>query len=219
MRFRDQDLVLVAKESGRIRVPKIAAPTVAQHRAMVQRRLIDAAEEIMRSGEPEKLTAGAVTAAAGIARNSIYRYVDSVDDLRGLVLARHLPAWIDAVAAELEAVEAPTERIVVWVRANLQQAARTGHGWLMGLSRSITPSPCHREGDGRLPRRHARLDRPGVGGPRSGPDAAAGSCRADPWPAGGGIPAARLGMPVDVVVDLGEKAARGLVAGITGGNS
>jgi len=108
---------------------------------MVQRRLIDAAEEIMRSGEPEKLTAGAVTAAAGIARNSIYRYVDSVDDLRGLVLARHLPAWIDAVAAELEAVEAPTERIVVWVRANLQQAARTGHGWLMGLSRSITPSP------------------------------------------------------------------------------
>ena len=121
-------------------MPKIAAPTVAQHRAMVQRRLIDAAEEIMRSGEPEKLTAGAVTAAAGIARNSIYRYVDSVDDLRGLVLARHLPAWIDAVASELRTVEAPTERIVVWVRANLQQAARTGHGWLMGLSRSITPS-------------------------------------------------------------------------------
>ena len=26
------------------------------------------------------------------------------------------------------------------------------------------------------------------------------------------------GMPVDVVVDLGEKAARGLVAGITGGD-
>ena len=88
-------------------MPKIAAPTVAQHRAMVQRRLIDAAEEIMRSGEPQRLTAGAVTSAAGIARNSIYRYVDSVDDLRGLVLARHLPAWIDAVAAELEAVDDP----------------------------------------------------------------------------------------------------------------
>jgi len=111
--FRDEVLLLVAKESGRNRVPKIAAPTVAQHRAMVQRRLIDAAEEIMRSGEPEKLTAGAVTAAAGIARNSIYRYVDSVDDLRGLVLARHLPAWIDAVAAELEAVFGAARRHVL----------------------------------------------------------------------------------------------------------
>lgn len=47
--------------------------------------LIDSADRTLRSGR--KLTAAEVSSAAGIARNSIYRYVDSVDDLRGLVLA------------------------------------------------------------------------------------------------------------------------------------
>ena len=171
----------------------------------------------MRSGEPQRLTAGAVTSAAGIARNSIYRYVDSVDDLRGLVLARHLPAWIDAVAAELEAVDDPAERIVVWVRANLQQAARTGHGWLMGLSRSIAPSPATAKvmDDSHAVMRDAIAS---LGGPRQGPHAAADRRRTDPRSPGGWFPPADTGMPVDVVVDLGEKAARGLVAGITGGD-
>lgn len=116
-------------------MPKIDAPTVAEHRAAVQKRLVDAAEEILRSGQPENLTAAAVTQAAGIARNSIYRYVESVEDLHGLVLERYLPAWLEAVAAELATVEEPDQRIVVWVRANIQQAAHSGHGWLMGLGR------------------------------------------------------------------------------------
>lgn len=114
-------------------MPKIDAPTVAEHRAAVQKRLVDAAEEILRSREPAALTAAVVTQAAGIARNSIYRYVESVDDLHGMVLSRYLPAWLAAVGEELEAVEDPGERIVVWVRANLIQAATSGHGWLMGL--------------------------------------------------------------------------------------
>lgn len=116
-------------------MPKIDAPTVAEHRAAVEKRLVDAAEEILRSGQPEMLTAAAVTRAAGIARNSIYRYVESVDDLHGLVLERYLPDWLEAVGAELATVEEPDQRIVVWVRANIQQAAHSGHGWLMGLGR------------------------------------------------------------------------------------
>lgn len=121
-------------------MPKISAATVVEHRAQVQQRLIDAAEEILRAGESERLTAAVVSNAAGIARNSIYRYVDSVDDLLGMVLARHLPAWIDAVGAELATVTAPEDRIRVWLSANLTQAHRTGHGWLMGLGRNAAPS-------------------------------------------------------------------------------
>lgn len=200
-------------------MPKIAAPTVAQHRAMVQRRLVDAAEDIMRSGEPEKLTAGAVTSAAGIARNSIYRYVDSVDDLRGMVLARHLPAWIEAVSQELEEIEDPAERIVVWVRANLQQAARTGHGWLMGLSRSITPSPATAKV---MEAAHAVM--------RDAVAQAWGQLIADPvrMRSAAGLTRGLLeagfrqldsGMPVGLVVEVGESAARGLVAGIVGQGS
>lgn len=121
-------------------MPRISAPTVAEHRTMVQQQLVDAAESILRSGEPDALTASAVTHAVGIARNSIYRYVDSVDDLRGLVLARHLPAWLDAVEHELATIDDPVDRIAVWVRANVEQAARSGHGWLMNLGQTTAPS-------------------------------------------------------------------------------
>lgn len=115
-------------------MPKIAAPTVAEHRELVRETLVDAAERILRAGDP--LTAGVVSAAAGIARNSIYRYVDSVDDLRGMVLARYLPAWDKAVADALAAVDDPGDKVVAWVRANLEQAHMTGHGWLMDVSRA-----------------------------------------------------------------------------------
>lgn len=116
-------------------MPRITAPTVAEHRAQVQTRLVDAAEVILRTGS-EELTAGAVSTRAGIARNSIYRYVDSVDDLRGLVVERYLPAWQEAVTRAMDAAPSPRERIVVWVVANLTQAAVTGHAWLMAAART-----------------------------------------------------------------------------------
>jgi AcrR family transcriptional regulator len=119
-------------------VPKIDAPTVAEHRARVQARLVDAAEAILRASPPQRLTAGAVTSAAGIARNSIYRYVDSVDDLRTMVVDRYLPAWLDALDLAMRAAEKPPDRVVAWVGANLEQAAASGHGWLMGAARDRT---------------------------------------------------------------------------------
>ncbi|AQP49096.1 TetR family transcriptional regulator [Tessaracoccus aquimaris] len=120
-------------------MPKIAAATVAEHREQIRGALVDAAEQILRAGEP--LTAGVVSSAAGIARNSIYRYVDSVDDLRGMVLARYLPAWDRAVSDALAPLSDPGDRIVAWVRVNLEQADSTGHSWLMDISRGGgTPS-------------------------------------------------------------------------------
>ncbi len=119
-------------------MPKIAAATVAEHREHIRGALVDAAEQILRAGEP--LTAGVVSAAAGIARNSIYRYVDSVDDLRGMVLARYLPAWDEAVAQALAPLPDPGDRIVAWVKVNIRQADSTGHSWLMDISRGASSS-------------------------------------------------------------------------------
>jgi AcrR family transcriptional regulator len=120
-------------------MPKIAAATVAEHRQQVQERLIDAAERILQTEGAERLTAGAVTHAAGIARNSIYRYVDSVDDLRALVVARHLPAWMSAVTQAMAGATSPTDRVIAWVRANLTEASANGHAWLMDAVRAAPP--------------------------------------------------------------------------------
>ena len=107
---------------------------------MIRTRLINAAEQLLRATPSAPLSAGAVTAQAGIARNSIYRYVDSVEDLRGLVVNRYLPDWLGAVAEAMQHVDRPENRVVTWVRANLEQAAGTGHGWLMEAARHQAPN-------------------------------------------------------------------------------
>ncbi len=118
-------------------MPRISAPTVKEHRQVVLTALVDSAERLLRDEGPAALTAGAVSADAGIARNSIYRYVDSVDDLRGMVLARYLPQWLDAVGSALDAIDDPRERILVWVTSTVEQAAVRGHSWLMDVARSM----------------------------------------------------------------------------------
>jgi AcrR family transcriptional regulator len=120
-------------------MPKIAAATVAEHRAQVLERLVNAAERILQSGTGQ-LTAGAVTAEAGIARNSVYRYVDSIEDLRTLVVARHLPAWLSAVDSAMARAHAPLDRVLAWVHANLDEASGNNHAWLMDAVRTA-PRP------------------------------------------------------------------------------
>lgn len=122
-------------------MPKIEADSVQEHRAQRLAQLIDAAEEILNEGGAAALTAGAVAARAGIARNSIYRYFNSIDDLLELVVTREFPAWIDAVEQAIAAESTPAAQATAYVRANLEQAARGTHGWRAALSRdSLSPS-------------------------------------------------------------------------------
>ncbi|WP_031177823.1 TetR/AcrR family transcriptional regulator [Streptomyces sp. NRRL B-3253] len=122
-------------------MPKIEAGSVREHRAQRLAQLIDAAEAILSEGGVDALTAGAVAARAGIARNSIYRYFDSIDDLLELLVAREFPAWTAAVEEAVAAEDTPGEQVAAYVRANLEQAARGTHGWRASLSRgSLSPS-------------------------------------------------------------------------------
>ncbi|MFE5731113.1 TetR/AcrR family transcriptional regulator [Streptomyces sp. NPDC056528] len=122
-------------------MPRIEAGSVREHRAQRLAQLIDAAEAILGEGGVEALTAGAVAKRAGIARNSIYRYFDSIEDLLELVVTREFPAWIDAVERAIAAEATPEEQAAAYVRANIEQAARGTHGRRASLSRaSLSPS-------------------------------------------------------------------------------
>lgn len=119
-------------------MPRIEAGTVREHRELMEARIADAAERLLRDGGPEALTAGAVAAEAGIARNSLYRYVTSVEDMRHLVLMRHLPPWMSAVVAAVDEAADPADAVLRYVRANLEQAASSGHGWLITMARDLS---------------------------------------------------------------------------------
>lgn len=191
-------------------MPRIDAPTVAEHHARVKARLVDAAEDLLRAGEP--LTAQAVSEAAGIARNSIYRYVDAVADLRGLVIEKYLPPWLDAVVADLADTPDPAARIVRWVSANLVQAASSGHGWLMGI---ISASGGAAEVDAAHAGMRDVLDRAW----RELLDGdSARSEVASALTAGileGGFRQLASGYPVDLVVEVASTATEGVVRAMT----
>lgn len=116
-------------------MPRIAAATVREHRAQMQAKLVEAAERILR--EDGVLTAGEVAAAAGIARNSLYRYVGSVDDLRILVLNKHLPEWSGVVAEAVRTAPTPRDKVLAHVTGTLAEAAPGDHAWLMRLMEDV----------------------------------------------------------------------------------
>ncbi len=187
-------------------MPRISAPTVAEHRELVRVALVDAAERLLREGEP--LTAGAVSQAAGIARNSIYRYVDSVDDLRGLVVDRYLPAWQDAVDLALEGITDPADRLLTWLRVNTEQAASSGHGWLMEVARTGPVSSTNVDAVHRLMRVHIAENWGALVGP--GDARVYGEFTLSLLEA-----SFRLldkGVPVELVTSMSDRAARAMIA-------
>lgn len=128
-------------------MPKIDAGSVREHRAQRLTQLVDAAEAILDEEGVEALTAGAVAARAGIARNSIYRYFDSIDDLLELIVTREFPVWIQAVEQAVAAAATPQEQVAAYVRSNLEQAAAGTHGRRATLSRaSLSPEARQRVG-------------------------------------------------------------------------
>lgn len=122
-------------------MPRISAATVKEHHAAVEKALVDAAEDILSREGVEGLTAARVAKQAGIARSSIYRYVESVDDLGGLILERYLPTWQETVDAQLVGIDDPREAILAWARAHLQQSLAARHGWLVVVARAARLSP------------------------------------------------------------------------------
>lgn len=112
-------------------MPKISAPTVKEHHQVMFAKLVDAAEDILRSQGAFELTAGEVAKRVGIARNSIYRYVDSVTDLRVLVLERYLPQWFRTMSQAVDMTAPPLEQLISLVTASFSLAQDTGYQWLI----------------------------------------------------------------------------------------
>ncbi|MGB3301127.1 TetR/AcrR family transcriptional regulator [Gordonia sp. (in: high G+C Gram-positive bacteria)] len=115
-------------------MPKISAASVVEHREAVLAALVNGTKAILLSDGDRKLTAASVAAEAGIARNSIYRYVSSVDDLVDMVVARGFTEWAQRVAADVEAAPDARAAVVAYVRSNLELAASGEHTLQSSLS-------------------------------------------------------------------------------------
>ena len=119
-------------------MPKITEDTVAEHRAVQHRAVLDAAERLIVENHGKVPTLAEVAAAVGLARPSVYRYAKSQHDL----LVQLLIAATDEWNAELEtkiknAPPEPHQRIRAYVDATLDLFAHGGHGPLMAAAKNF----------------------------------------------------------------------------------
>src|SRR5450631_3357698 len=121
-------------------MPKISAPTVAQHRVRQRGALLRAATELLVNGGVSAVTPAAVGAAAGLSRPSVYQYFSSGADILAAVVEEAFPPANESLRLALDSAVGPAEKLDTYVRETLRLAAegaspRAGrplHGCLAG---------------------------------------------------------------------------------------
>ena len=108
-------------------MPKISAPTVAEHRANRLRALLEAARDLVAEQGPDALTLSALAAQVGLSRPSLYEYFRSRDDLVAAMVEDELPRWIEELENEVHRYLDPAQRIAAFVRAQLHMLTDGRH--------------------------------------------------------------------------------------------
>jgi AcrR family transcriptional regulator len=119
-------------------VPRIDAPTVAEHHARQRRALLDAARSLLaETGQAPSMAA--VGRRAGLARSSVYQYFDSPEALLHAVVADVFPDWASQVRQRVDAAATPGERAWAYVEANVALFASSEQAVAQALSRVVEP--------------------------------------------------------------------------------
>ena len=103
-------------------MPKIDAPTVAEHRANQERALLDAARELLLASGRAAITPAAVGAAAGLARSSVYKYFSSGEEILTRIAAEAFADWGARVSDAVGRAADADGRVDTYVRTTLELA-------------------------------------------------------------------------------------------------
>ncbi|HYO86956.1 MAG TPA: TetR/AcrR family transcriptional regulator [Dermatophilaceae bacterium] len=108
-------------------MPRIDAPTVAQHREQRRRQVVRNAAALLRRSGPAAVTPAAVARASGLARTSVYQYFPTSAELVAAAVEESFIAAADRLdLAVRTAGPDPRARLHGYARAVLH-AARDGH--------------------------------------------------------------------------------------------
>lgn len=122
-------------------MPKIEAPTVAEHNALRRAAIIDAAVTILAAEGPSALTPAAVATQAGLARSSVYQYFPSTGALVAAGVEETFRRTVARIEAGLAAAHTPEEQVAAYVDSALGAAAG-GHEPMSLYAASTLPDEC-----------------------------------------------------------------------------
>lgn len=123
-------------------MPRIHAPTVAEHRVRRRRAILDAARALLAESR-EAPSLAAVGARVGLARPSVYQYFSSREELLHAVVADAFPAWTDRVLDHVAAATTPADRVWAYVEANVGLFCGPEQAVARALRTSIDPGVLH----------------------------------------------------------------------------
>ncbi|MDW5598520.1 helix-turn-helix domain-containing protein [Conexibacter stalactiti] len=121
-------------------MPRIDAATVAEHRAQQRDALLDAAEELLLADGYEALDFRALGARTGLARNSVYRYFRSRDELVAELCERGMPAWLAEIDRALATERTAAGMAAAYVRVQLEMVAAGRHRLAQALAHAPLPA-------------------------------------------------------------------------------
>ena len=123
-------------------MPRIQAPTVAEHRVKRRKALLDAARDIwVETGEPPSI--GQVGKRVGLARSSVYQYFTSVEEILTAVAAEVFPAWTEGIHSRVAQASSPGEKVWAYVEGNFALFSGPEFAVAQMLTRVIAPQDLH----------------------------------------------------------------------------
>lgn len=136
-------------------MPRIDAPTVAEHRRMRHRSVVESAAHLLMTSGAAAVTPAAVAEAAGLARSSVYQYFPTSNELVSGAVEEVFRRYTDHVVRSVAGLEGSRqERLVAYVQASFD-ALDLGVWPALGLAADLTPE--YRE---RMATLHLCLARP-----------------------------------------------------------
>lgn len=103
-------------------MPKIAAPTVAEHRAQQRAALLAAARDLLIDGGYTALSFSALAARTGLARPTMYSYFSSKEDLVVSLCEAEFPPIALETQRAVQRATTPRDQVAAFVRAQLRVA-------------------------------------------------------------------------------------------------
>lgn len=108
-------------------MPRIAAPTIAQHRAAQRAALLRAGEAALLEAGLPGVSPRSVCEQAGLARSSFYDYFPSRDDLLVAIAIDAIERWDAEIAEALADVAPGRARLTAFVDATMAMAGDGRH--------------------------------------------------------------------------------------------
>lgn len=120
-------------------MPRIEASSVAEHRALIETRLLDAFGAEMDCHGFAGINLAAVAARAGISRSAIYNYVTDKNDLMLRFVDREVAQFVERMRAETAGMSSARERLLHLVETQIRRFAHepgagSSSGMLHGAS-------------------------------------------------------------------------------------